>query len=67
MYWNCVELNGVSVLEPKFCLKVSSAWEIFIKRMSGYAVLTTETDSFFLSASLGLQKVTSTVKDMSWR
>lgn len=47
MYWNCVALNGLSVLEPKLCLKVSSAWEIFIKRMSGYPMLTTETDSFF--------------------
>lgn len=44
---NCVVLNGVNELELKFCLKVSSPWEILKKGMSGCLIFTTETDSFF--------------------
>lgn len=66
---SCIELSGAggNVLEPKFCLKFSSPGEILINWMCGYPVVTTKTDPSFLSASLGLQKVTSVVKDMSWR
>lgn len=58
---------GGDALEPKFCLKFSSPGEILINGMCGYPVVTTKIDLSFLSASLGLQKVTSIVKDMSWR
>lgn len=44
---NCVELNGVNELKLKFCLKVSSPWEILKNGMSGCLIFTTETDFFF--------------------
>lgn len=64
---NCFELSVENVLGANFCLKFSFPGEILINGISGYPVVTTEIDPSFLSASLGLQKVTSIVKDMSWR
>lgn len=55
------------MLEAKFCLKFNSPGEILMNGISGYPVVTTEIDPSLLSGSLGLQKVMSIVKDMSWR